>query len=70
MPPTRVEIILPKNLHHALFAVLSPEANVTQTEALNVQTEALNIEGDVMLISKVARLSGLEDLAALIEPLS
>lgn len=63
VPPNRVEIILPENYNHALFAALSPEANITQAEALN-------IEGDVTLISKVARLRGLEDLAALIEPLS
>jgi hypothetical protein len=63
VPPTRVEIILPENYNHALFAVLSPEADAAQTEALN-------LEGDVTLISKVAGLRGLEDLAALIEPLS
>lgn len=62
-PPTRLEITLPENYNHALFAALNPEANVAQAEALN-------IEGDVMLLRKVARLRGLEDLAALIEPLS
>lgn len=69
-PPARVEIMLPENYNHALFAVLSPEANVAQTEAANARTEALKIEGDVALVTKVAKIRGLEDLAALIEPLS
>jgi hypothetical protein len=68
MPPTRVEIILPENYNHALFAALSP--GVGPAEASNARTEALNLEGDVTLIAKVAGLRGLEQLAALIEPLS
>jgi hypothetical protein len=63
VPPARVAIVLPENYNHALFAGLNPEADAAQTEALD-------IEGDVMLLRKVAGLRGLEDLAALIEPLS
>lgn len=63
VPPARVEIVLPANYNHALFAGLNPETDAAQTEELN-------IEGDVMLLRKVAGLRGLEDLAALIEPLS
>ncbi|MBU1395176.1 MAG: hypothetical protein KKE84_03415 [Gammaproteobacteria bacterium] len=63
LPPARVEIVLPVNYNHALFAGLNPEADTAQTEELD-------IEGDVMLLRKVAGLRGLEDLAALIEPLS
>lgn len=62
-PPARVAIVLPENYNHALFAGLNPEADAAQTEELD-------IEGDVMLLRKVASLRGLEDLAALIEPLS
>jgi len=63
LPPARVEIVLPVNYNHALFAGLNPEADTAQMEELD-------IEGDVMLLRKVAGLRGLEDLAALIEPLS
>ena len=63
VPPARVAIVLPENYNHALFAGLNPEADTAQTEELD-------IEGDVMLLRKVAGLRGLEDLAALIEPLS
>lgn len=62
-PPARVEIVLPENYNHALFACLNPEADTAQTEELD-------IEGDVVLLRKVASLRGLEDLAVLIEPLS
>ena len=63
VPPARVAIVLPENYNHALFAGLNPAAD-------NAQTEELDIEGDVMLLRKVSSLRGLEDLAALIEPLS
>lgn len=63
VPPARVEIVLPVNYNHALFAGLNPEADAAQTEELD-------IKGDVMLLRKVASLRGLEDLAAMIEPLS
>ncbi len=63
VPSGRVEIVLPVNYNHALFASLDPEAD-------SAQTEELDIEGDVMLLRKIAELRGLEDLAALIEPLS
>lgn len=65
VPPARVAIVLPENYNHALFAGLNPEADTA-----TAQTEELDIEGDVMLLRKVACLRGLEDLAALVEPLS
>ncbi|MHB1215939.1 MAG: hypothetical protein ACYCY9_13240 [Thiobacillus sp.] len=63
VPPTRVEIMLPLNFNHALFARLCPDD-------ASAQAEVLNIEGDETLLRTIATLRGLEDLAALIEPLS
>lgn len=63
VPPTRLEIVLPVNFNHALFAHLHPDDDTAQTEVLD-------IEGDETLLHKIAMLRGLEALAALIEPLS
>ncbi len=61
--PTRLEIALPEDYNHALFVRLNPDAGTAQPEKLN-------IEGDVMLLREISSLNGLEELAALIEPLS
>lgn len=63
VPPTRVEIVLPSNFNHALFAHLCPDD-------ASPQAEVLNVEGDETLLHRIATLQGLEDLAALVEPLS
>jgi hypothetical protein len=61
--PGRVEIVLPVDYNHALFARLNPDAEPARQEDLNV-------EGDETLLREVSSLHGLEALAGLIEPLS
>lgn len=63
VPPARIEIVLPQNYNHALFAHLNPDAPPAQLEDLN-------IEGDVALLNVISGIKGLEDLAGLIGPLA
>lgn len=62
-PPARIEIVLPANYNHALFAQLNPKAEAAQPEELN-------LEGDVSLLREITQVRGLEALADLIGPLS
>lgn len=62
-PSQRIEIELPVDYNHALFVRLGPDGPTTEPENLN-------IEGDIELLTQIARIKGLEDLADLIEPLS
>lgn len=61
--PARIEITLPPEYNHELFAQLMPDAPPGRAEQLDM-------EGDVGLLRVVARIEGLEDLASLIGPLS
>ena len=62
-PSTQIDISLPANYNHALFAHLMPDAPKGQMESLDV-------EGDESLLAEVAKVKGLEDFATLIETLS
>lgn len=59
----RVEITLPPEYHHVLFRTLHPDAKASELEELDV-------EGDPELLSRIARIDGLEELAELSDPLT
>lgn len=55
----RVELDLPPNFHHALFAHLQPRAEAGH------RPEVLDIEGHAELLRRIADIQGLDDLAEL-----
>jgi hypothetical protein len=58
-----VELDLPLNLHHALFAHLFPDASPADPEEVD-------ISGDVALLKRAAEIGGFGNLGRLIEPVS
>ncbi len=57
-----IEVELPFDYNHALFHALSPDAS-------NAVMEELDISGGPELLSKIANVSGLEEMEELIEVL-
>jgi hypothetical protein len=58
-----VEIHLPANYHHALFARIHPEAAPAGAETLDVQ-------GGPELLAKIAEIDGLQEFGLLFTPAS
>lgn len=58
-----VELELPANLHHALFAHLNPYAEPGEPEDVD-------FSDDTALLERVAQIRGFEDIAALCDPVS
>lgn len=57
----RVELDLPPNFHHTLFAHLRPRAEAGH------RPEVLDVEGPAELLRRIADIQGLEDMAELAE---
>ena len=55
-----IKVVLPFNFNHAIFHELCPDST-------SAEMEDINISGGAEIISKLANLSGLEEMEGLVE---